>query len=299
MKARVKQVKHSFLTLTLLIISLAFFIGQPSIVAAAGTPPATSTPFALRFPANLKVNKAGYQATGPLHTFLAGQMTFTVPTFTTPNTFMVTRLDLGGDPQIATSVNLSAGIKSSTNATGVQTNSAWWMAGSTEKEIPIPFQFGIHAKDTISLSLTSNLKSNTDSVLITNSTTKESHPDQLIGQQYIIDGLIGQCLLFRPTIAVPNPTAGQLSQTEELATLPDFGTETFSKCSFSNGVSPLSPVAKLANVLKLDMITQIAPPTAQDPTHLIMTIGTATTPDTKGLGFAIKQITKQQLLSFP
>jgi hypothetical protein len=219
-------------------------------------------------------------------------MNFTVPTFKTPNTYMVTRLNLEGDPQTPTALNISAGITSSTNALGVQTNSAWWLAGQTEKEIPFPL--GIHAKDAITLSLTSNPKTNTSAIVITNVTTKESHQDRLVGAQYITDGFVGKCLLYRPTIASSNP---QADQPEELAALPDFGTETFSNCSFSNGVSPLSPVTKRATVLKIDMITQIDLPTAQDPTHLVMTIGTAITPDATGQSFVIKQTTRQQLLN--
>jgi len=293
METLIKQVTHGFLTLTLLAIGLTLFIVQPSIVAAAGTPPpVTGTPSLLTLPANLKTNMAGYQATGPLNTFQKGQMNFTVPTFKTPNTYMVTRLNLDGDPQTATALNISAGITSSTNALGVQANSAWWLAGQTEKEIPFPL--GIHAKDAITLSLTSNPKTNTSAIVITNVTTKESHQDRLVGAQYITDGFVGKCLLYRPTITASDPQAGQ---PEELAALPDFGTETFSNCSFSNGVSPLSPVTKRATVLKIDMITQIDLPTAQDPTHLVMTIGTAITPDATGQSFVIKQVTRQQLLN--
>jgi hypothetical protein len=298
MQTRTKHAKYGLLTPALLIIVLTCFIGQSSLVAAAGTPPAiigTPSPFTL--PANLKMNMAGYQATGPVHTFQKGQMNFTVPAFTQPNTYLVTRLNLEGNPQTSPSVNVSTGITSNTNATGVQSNSAWWMTGTTEKDIT--FALGIHAKDIISLSLTSNSKNNTNTVVITNTTTKESHQDQLTGPQYITAGSMGKCVLYRPTIAIPDPKTGQPSQEEELAALPDFGTETFSNCSFSNGVAPLSTVTKLAMVLKLDMITQIALPTAQDPKHLIMTIGTAITPNATGQSFVIKQISKQQLLNFP
>lgn len=295
---QVTYVKSWLLTLTLLTIGFTCFIGQASKVSAAGTPPVvTGTPSPFTLPANLKTNMAGYLATGTLHTFQKGQMNFTVPAFTKPSAYLVTRLNLEGDPHIPTSVNVSTGITSNTNATGVQVNSAWWMIGSTERDIP--FKLGIHAKDSISLSLTSNPKNTTDSVVITDTTTRESHQDQLVGSQDITSGLSGECLLYRPTLTLPDAKTGQPSQTQELAALPDFGTETFSTCSFSNGVGPLSSVTKLAAAQKLDLITQIALPSAQDPKHLVMTIGTATTPDATGQSFVIKQITKQQLLNLP
>jgi len=89
-------------------------------------------------------------------------------------------------------------------------------------------------KGTSRRNVCSNIKTNTDTVLIRDDTTHESHSDQLVGKQYITDGLVGECFVHVPQLSIKDPKTGKAST--HFATLGNFGTLKISTCEI--GWSP-------------------------------------------------------------
>jgi hypothetical protein len=188
-------------------------------------------------------NWAGYEALGLSDTFKKAQAYFTIPSLN-PSTQGVTSewVGIGGEPAVTHSpVLVQAGVDSSIDSSGSQSNEAWIEVADTFPSRNVQFIHGLHRGDSIYVYVESNVNnSGYSKFYIRNVTTHEEHLFSLSGRQYIADGASGECILER----LDEPLA-------------NFGKEKLSDCRLSDGKDPvhLSPIGSYPTTTKTNIVS--------------------------------------------
>lgn len=196
-------------------------------------------------------NWSGYVANSNRGTYTASMVTFNVPTLqaSASGSHVSIWAGIGGDGASPYGL-VQAGIDSSLNSDGSQSNVSWWEFVSNTPGEPsypeedLPLSKGLYPGNQIWVYVNSNPNNNgSDEFYIQNNTTNDYNSYYLYGGSYFSDSASGECVVERPSIN------GGLSP------LANFGTESLSGCQlYVNGNSTMEPIANYGGQ-DMDMVS--------------------------------------------
>ncbi len=184
-------------------------------------------------------NWSGYVANSGRGTYTASMVTFNVPTLSASASGAHVSIwaGMGGDGADPYGL-VQAGIDSSLNSDGSQSNVSWWEFVSNTPGEPsypeesLPLSRGLYNGNQIWVYVNSNPNQNgSDEFYIQNNSTGDYNSYYLYGGSYFSDSASGECVVERPSIN------GGFSP------LANFGTEALSQCQlYVNGNSTMYPI---------------------------------------------------------
>ncbi|HLI69611.1 MAG TPA: G1 family glutamic endopeptidase [Ktedonobacteraceae bacterium] len=200
-------------------------------------------------PTQFITNWSGYVVHAARGTYKAAEVTFKVPTLKAGAKGAHVSIWAGiGDGSSPFSL-VQAGVDSTLNANGKQSNVSWWEVVSNSPgntsfpEENLPLAKGLHNGDDIWVYVSSNPSNDGfDLFYIENKTTHDYNSHTLLGGQDLSDSASGECVVERPSIG------GGLSS------LANFGTEAMSQCDlYVDGNAALKPIGDF-NSQKMVMV---------------------------------------------
>ncbi|BCL80180.1 hypothetical protein ccbrp13_26450 [Ktedonobacteria bacterium brp13] len=196
-------------------------------------------------------NWSGYVASAGRGTYSASMVTFNVPSLAanTSGSHVSIWAGMGGDGANPYGL-VQAGIDSTLNSNGSQSNTSWWefvsnTAGETSyPEEDLPLSKGLYNGNQIWVYVNSNPNQNgSDEFYIQNNSTNDYNSYYLYGSSYYSDSATGECVVERPSIN------GGLSP------LANFGTDSLSQCQlYVNGNATMEPIGNYGGQM-MDMLS--------------------------------------------
>lgn len=143
---------------------------------------------------------AGNVATGARGTYRLAEVTFKVPTVSSPHSSNAAFWAGVGGAVSSPFGLVQAGVTVSVSSSGAQTNQAWWeIVGTPANPLPQYFSFAVHTGDTIMAYVDSNLDNDGYNTFFVDDETTGGYGSPTNPPTYFSDSATGECIAEKHT----------------------------------------------------------------------------------------------------